>query len=139
MTASAGRILDHLRRLVTPGDFGSASDVSLLEQFADESDQLAFTALVARHGPMVLNVCRRVLGNVHAAEDAFQATFMVLARKADTVRCDDSLAGWLYGVAYRVSKKARRAGLRGPACQKLTSTADLIDPHPDPLAELTGR
>ncbi len=139
MTAKAETLLDHLRRLVAPAALRSASDRALLAQFAHDRDQPAFTALVARHGPMVLNVCRRVLGNAQAAEDAFQAAFMVLARRAYSIRRRDSLSAWLYGVAYRVAQKARRAGLRKPTCQRLTTGAPVLDPHPDPLAELTAR
>src|SRR5205823_14641224 len=71
--------------------------------------QAAFTALVKRHGPMVLHVCRRLLGGTSDAEDAFQATFLVLVQKAGSIGQPDSLGNWLYGVAYRTALKTREA------------------------------
>src|SRR5438132_5100402 len=87
------------------------SDAQLLARFVAGSEP-AFGALVRRHGPMVFGVCRRVLGHVHDAEDAFQAVFMVLARQAGSIRKSASLASWLYGVAFRVACKALRAKRR---------------------------
>jgi RNA polymerase sigma factor (sigma-70 family) len=84
-----------------------ASDRELLDRFHRFRDQDAFETLVRRHGPMVLGVCRRVLSHAHDAEDAFQATFMVLVRRAGSVRDPELLANFLYGVAYRVARKAR--------------------------------
>jgi RNA polymerase sigma factor (sigma-70 family) len=94
---------------------GSPLDVpdrDLLERFRDHGDAAAFAALVGRHGPMVLRLCRRVLGNVADAEDAFQATFLILCRKAASLSPRDSLAGWLHAIAYRAAQKARVAGAR---------------------------
>ncbi len=89
---------------------GQLSDEQLLEQFIALSDDTAgdaFAALVRRHGPMVYGVCRRLLGDAHDAEDAFQATFLVLARKAMSVVRREKLASWLYGVAVRTASAAR--------------------------------
>src|SRR5262245_58248269 len=86
------------------------NDAALMDAFVARRDQAAFAALVQRHGPMVLGVCRRVLGHVQDAEDAFQATFWVLARKTSAVRPRAYVGNWLYGVAVRTALKAR--GLR---------------------------
>src|SRR5205814_1177988 len=102
----------HLRRAVCLREGQELGDAQLLRQFIARQDQAAFELLVRRHGPMVLNVCRRVLGNVHDAEDAFQATFLVLARKAATLTARDLLGNWLYGVAYRTALRARSAAHR---------------------------
>lgn len=87
-------------------------DAQLLESFVATRDERAFETLVLRHGPMVLGVCRRVLGHAQDAEDAFQATFLILARKAGSVRPADAVARWLHGVAYHTALKARAAGAR---------------------------
>src|SRR5207237_1037696 len=85
------------------GDGGTLSDADLLERYLVQGDDAAFAALVRRHGPMVLGVCRRVLGNPHDADDAFQATFLVLVRKAHSIVPRAQVGPWLYGVAYRIS------------------------------------
>jgi RNA polymerase sigma factor (sigma-70 family) len=94
-------------------DPDEASDALLLDRFVEQWDQAAFRELVVRHGSMVLGVCRRMLRDSHAAEDAFQATFLVLARKAGSVRKRESVGPWLYGVAQRVALEAR-----GIACRR---------------------
>jgi RNA polymerase sigma factor (sigma-70 family) len=104
------RLLGLVRRAADAD--GPAPDERLLERFAAERDEAAFEVLVWRHGPMVLGVCRRVLGDAHAAEDAFQATFLALARQARSVRRGTALAGWLHRVARRVALRARHAAAR---------------------------
>jgi RNA polymerase sigma factor (sigma-70 family) len=89
-----------------------ASDAELLNRYVAERDGPAFAALVARHGSMVFGVCQRIISDWHIAEDAFQATFLVLARRAATVSPSGAVVGWLHGVAVRVAKNARRAELR---------------------------
>jgi RNA polymerase sigma factor (sigma-70 family) len=127
-------LLHHLRRL-SPGP-PPGSDADLLDRFARLRDEPSFAALVRRHGPMVHNVCRRVLGDAHAAEDAAQAAFLVLARKAGSLRRPEALAGWLHGVACRVALKAHGSRRHH---QDLAAAAELADPRPDPLAEVSAR
>src|SRR5947208_7831641 len=97
-------LLQHVRRLAA----SSSSDEQLLADFLARRSDEAFAALLGRHGPMVLNVCRRILHDAHAAEDVFQATFLVLADRAAAIRRRTSLAGFLHGVAYRLAVRARR-------------------------------
>src|SRR4051812_1174823 len=86
---------------------GGLSDGQLLGRFVDRREAAAFEVIVRRHGPMVWGVCRRVLRDRHDAEDAFQASFLVLALKAATVLPREKLGNWLYGVAYQTARKAR--------------------------------
>ncbi len=104
-----------LNRLFRSGTVGGMTDPQLLEQFVcgdDESVSLAFETIIERHGPMVLRVCRTVLRDVHTAEDAFQASFLVLARRARDLGARDLLGNWLYGVAARTARKARAVAAR---------------------------
>jgi RNA polymerase sigma factor (sigma-70 family) len=103
-----GTVLRHVRRLAAARHAESTPDRGLLERFVADHDEAAFEALVRRHGPMVLGVCRRVLRHPEDTEDAFQAAFLVLARRAAAVRKADSLGSWLHGVAYRVAANLRR-------------------------------
>jgi RNA polymerase sigma factor (sigma-70 family) len=109
------------------------SDGQLLARFVrcrDELAEPAFTALVQRHGPMVLRVCRQVVGDGHAAEDAFQATFLVLARRAGAIRQPELLESWLYGVAVRTARATRLADDRRRR-HELAGGAELVDALPD--------
>jgi RNA polymerase sigma factor (sigma-70 family) len=111
-------VIRHLRRAALLRDCGGPADEQLLESFLAQRDNCAFEALLRRHGPMVLGVCRRVLGNVHDAEDAFQATFLVLVRRAASVYPRRAVGAWLYGVAYRTAMKARVMAARRRAREK---------------------
>jgi serpin B len=105
-------VLRHLRRAPHGPRANQPSDGHLLGRFADQRDEAAFELLLLRHGPMVWNVCRRVLGNAGDAEDAFQATFLVLVRKARSIAKRDALGCWLHGVAHRVALDARAGAAR---------------------------
>ena len=104
--------LRDIRRLFSEGTVAGLADAQLLERFVVGRDEEAFSALVAEHGPMVMAVCRRVLSDSNDVEDAFQATFLVLVRKARSVRAEESLGGWLYRVAHRVAVEANRDAVR---------------------------
>jgi RNA polymerase sigma factor (sigma-70 family) len=108
----SGQLTRRLRGLVADRDDGAGSDGELLERYIRDRDGAAFTALVRRHGPMVWGVCRRLLGDHHDAEDAFQATFLVLVGRAEAVSPRDRVANWLYGVAYRAALSARTRAVR---------------------------
>jgi RNA polymerase sigma factor (sigma-70 family) len=102
-------VLRYLHKVATLRRSGGLSDGALLERFAARGEEAAFEALLQRHGPMVLGVCRRVLGDAHEAEDAFQATFLVLVRSARSIGKSASVGSWLHGVAHRTALKARAA------------------------------
>jgi RNA polymerase sigma factor (sigma-70 family) len=135
MTSRAlGTLLEQLRRTVgLPGS--EISDVDLLQRFAEHHDEVAFTALVERFGPMVLAVCRRVIRDSHAAEDAFQATFLVLARKAPSLLHQELVGNWLWGVAYRTARHARADAVRWHNHKREIKTAMA----PDPVEEVMWR
>jgi RNA polymerase sigma factor (sigma-70 family) len=101
------RVIEHIRKTVRARDAAEISDGQLLECFVARREERVFELLLQRHGPMVLSVCKRVLGSHHDAEDAFQATFLVLARKAGSIRPREMVGNWLYGVAYKTALRAR--------------------------------
>jgi RNA polymerase sigma factor (sigma-70 family) len=128
-------VLRHIRKLCATQQAGTLADQELVQRYANERDEVAFAALVRRHGRMVQNVCRTILHHHEDAEDAFQATFLVLARRADSIRKQASVSSWLHGVAYRVALKARTELAKRRASEKRAATG-LV---PCPMEELTWR
>jgi RNA polymerase sigma factor (sigma-70 family) len=133
-------VLRDIGTLYNSGTLGVLTDKQLLDRFvnrADPSSDAAFTILVERHGPMVWGVCRRVLSDQHAAADAFQATFLVLVRRASALKVDGSLAPWLYGVSRRVAARARatseRQKTRDPAGLEAIAAPPNKSSDPDDL------
>ena len=111
MKGRSGDFTGSLQVLIDLGTIGGLTEEQLLEQFAsrrDDGAELAFEVLLRRHGGMVLRVCQGALGNLNDADDGFQATFLVFVRKARSIRKHAALGSWLYGVARRVSLKAKR-------------------------------
>ena len=111
------------------------TDPQLLERFVACQDQAAFEALVQRHGPMVLGVCQRLLHDPHDADDAFQATFLILVRKAGLIGKPELLGNWLYGVACRVSLKARANAVKRSLCERRAASM----PKAEPASDTTNR
>jgi RNA polymerase sigma factor (sigma-70 family) len=127
-------VVRDVQTLFSVGAVGRLSDGELLERFLarrDPAAEAAFATLVERHGLMVWGVCRRLLDDPHAAADAFQATFLVLARKARRVRVDGTLGRWLYGVARRVAMRARSLAARR-AAREAAGVDSLIAPESEP-------
>ncbi len=124
-----GGVVQDIRTLFDWGAMGTWKDGQLVAQFLSGHDgsEAAFRTLIHRHGPMVMGICRRVLGDEHAAEDAFQATFLVLVQKAGQLRDSDLLTNWLYGVALRVSRREKARALRRRVGQ-LALTDDVTGP-----------
>src|SRR5690348_6021647 len=104
--------MGQLRRTLAKQASTALSDAELLERWLERRDEAAFELLVLRHGPLVLGVCRRLLSNTQDREDAFSAVFLILLRKAGTLRKRSSLAGWLHTVAYRVACRLRATAAR---------------------------
>jgi RNA polymerase sigma factor (sigma-70 family) len=128
MSANAlNRIVKHLRRAALDQDGSGRTDGQLLERFIAERDETAVEILLRRHGPMVLGVCRRVLRDSHDAEDAFQATFLVLVRKAGTIKPREMVGNWLYGVAHQTALRARIAGAKRRARER--QVTDMPEPN----------
>src|SRR6478735_8530779 len=119
-------ILQRLRRVALAHD-GELSDALLLARFVERRDAAAFEVLVRRHGPMVMGTCRRILRCPHDAEDAFQATFLVLARKADAVSPREMLPNWLHGVAHQTALKAKAVADRRRGRER--QVAELPEPE----------
>src|SRR5262245_34024065 len=129
--AQLATVLRRIHRMVDGGTCHEPSDRELVQRFLTQRDELAFVALLQRHGPMVFHLCRRIQGNEHDAEDAFQATFLLLARKAGSIRKQESVASWLYGVAHRLARAAKAQGARRHARERraadMRKTSELPD------------
>jgi RNA polymerase sigma factor (sigma-70 family) len=131
----AGVILDHVCNLIGMQRVKELSDGELVQRFAGTQDEAAFTVLMQRHGPLVLHVCRRILRHEQDAEDAFQATFLVLARKAGSIRKQTAVASWLYGVAYRIARAAKTAAKR----RRDRESCAVCPPVEQPSSEMAWR
>jgi RNA polymerase sigma factor (sigma-70 family) len=116
--AHAGAILRHIQCLFGTATNEARTDAVLLQRFALQREEGAFTTLVQRHGWMVWGVCRHVLQHEQDTEDAFQATFLVLARRAGSIRKSEAVGTWLHGVAYRIAQKARTMAAKRRACER---------------------
>jgi HlyD family secretion protein len=125
-------IVRYLQRVVHADGASASGDGELLERYAVLRDEAAFELLLWRHGVMVLNVCRRILDHEQDAEDAFQATFLALARKARSIRRGTALAGWLYRVAFRVALAAKERARRRAAQETPTADVPAEQPNADP-------
>src|SRR5690349_20719629 len=117
-----------LRPLLPNRPPAPGSDAQLLDQFVRRRDEGAFAALMERHGPAVFGVCRRVLREPQDADDVFQATFLVLVRKAASLRRPELLGNWLYGVAYRIALQARAAAARRRALGRQVEDMPAAEP-----------
>src|SRR5262245_61539031 len=126
-------VLRYIRKLAGADATGDSVDRELLRRFAAGQEEAAFEALLQRHGPMVLGVCRRVLQDAHAAEDAFQATFFVLIRKAGSLDRRGSVAGWLYTVAYHLALKAKAVAFRRRVCERPIDDLPAAEPSSDSI------
>ncbi len=133
-------ILHYLRRVLGTPAGGSVSDADLLSRFVSARDEAAFELLLWRHAAMVLHVCRQVLRDDEAADDAFQATFLVFVRKAGSISRRQSLGAWLYRVAYHVALKARaevqKRASAGPALEGIAAPAETDDAEQRELRRL---
>src|SRR5947209_2490846 len=115
-------VLRQVRQLAASEGLAGATDGQLLERFTAQQEEAAFAALLHRHGPMVLGVARRVLRQHQDAEDVLQATFLVLARKAGSIRKRESVGSWLHGVAYRLAVEAKGQRARRQARERQAGT-----------------
>ena len=116
----------------------SATDAQLLGRFVRDRDDAAFAELVRRHGPLVLGVCRRTIADRHLADDAFQATFVVLARKVASIQSANHLGSWLYSVSHKVALRARTMAGRRAKHETLTANPPDTAVRPDRIDDIDG-
>ena len=136
--ARIGSVMPSLQHLFEGRSTAGVPERQLLRRYHDGRDEVAFEALVSRHGPMVLGVCRRILPDPRDVEDAFQATFIILAEKGRSLGEDDPVARWLYGVACRVALRARSSAARRRRLEGLASPPRLAEPDDPARRELTS-
>src|SRR5271157_4112831 len=129
MPTQISDVVQQLRRAILQHDDAGLTDGQLLGRFIEQQDEAAVAALVRRHGPMVWGVCRRILHTHHDAEDAFQATFLVLVRKAGSVRKREIVGNWLYGVAHQTALRAKAT-----AAKRFARERQAVD-MPEPAAK----
>jgi len=133
----AGAIARGLESLIDPGTISGLSEGQVLARFVERHDPVAFEAIVVRHGPMVLSVCRQMLRDTNDVDDAFQATFVVLMEKAGSLRRPERLGPWLYGVAYRVALRVRtRRRPAGLPADLIERSSDSVPVEVEQLAAL---
>ena len=129
-----GAVVEAIQRLFDQGTVVALGEKQLLDRFIARGDESAFEAIVGRHGPMVLSVCRRVLVDQHDVEDAFQATFLILVKKAGSIREREVLGNWLYGVARRVAVRARVDARRRKSQERMELESEITrDDFHDPI------
>jgi RNA polymerase sigma factor (sigma-70 family) len=134
-SAEVSAVLRHIRHLAAARHAHEVPDDQLLARFVARRDEDAFATLLKRHGPMVLGVCRSVLRNLHDAEDAFQAAFLLLAQKAGSIQRRESVSGWLYRVAYHLAVRTGAAASR----RRVHETRAVTMPSADPLLDMSLR
>jgi RNA polymerase sigma factor (sigma-70 family) len=125
----AGASIHYIRSLFSGGTLGNLGEGDLLDRFLTDRDEVAFEELLSRHGPMVLGVCRRWLSDPDEIDDAFQATFLILVRKARSLRRRNQVGPWLHGVAYRVARRARAHSARRRSTAHLTVASEPAAPE----------
>src|SRR5262249_10120357 len=132
-------VLQHLRLVFSARNAVGVPDAQLLERFTSQHDEAAFELLVWRHGKMVLGTCQRLLRDVHEAEDAFQACFLALARRAGSISRRESVGGWLYKVAFRLALGAKTRRARRNTREQSLGDLSEVAGAPDPAAEAARR
>jgi RNA polymerase sigma factor (sigma-70 family) len=132
-TGQLSPVIQYLRKVSALGNAADLTDSQLLERFTRHREEAAFATILRRHGPVVLSVCERVLHDRHDVEDAFQATFLLLLRKASSLRQPELLGAWLYGVAYRTALRAKADAARRRLHERAAAAQRMALPSEDPV------
>ncbi len=138
---TSAKLARNLETLFDRGTLAYQTDSQLLQAFVADGHEAAFEQIIARHGPLVLRICRRSLDDPHDIEDAFQATFLILVRKARTLRDQTALANWLHGVAARVARRARANAYRRHHYERKVATGPVdrsTHAHPHDTSEIAA-